>query len=155
MVTLSQLFARNPVRPGVAGDAPVAINAAPASQGSPMPVLLPRNGVGHHPHPHHLQLVTNPGIFDWESVGQGEQRGSLTPRSNSGAMRIAVTVGTETVGTLESLPAAILYDWVTKLNSHGYDIQVDIYAPGNDAPPQLLTKSASAAAHYLHTLLDH
>ena len=88
-------------------------------------------------------------------MAEGDVRASLIPRSHAGARQIAVTVGTDVVGALESLPAALLYDWVEKLNNRGYDIQVDIYHAGNNAPPQLLTKSASSVANYLHTLLEH
>ena len=155
MMTLSQLFARNPTSRRVVAKTPQKGNpVAMRRMGEALPetVLLPRKGHGHHPH---LHLVTHPDVFDWGSVSPGEMRASLIPRSHAGAKQIAVTVGGATVGTLESLPAALLYDWVQKHNSRGYDIQADIYNPGNKAQPQLLTKSASSIAHYLHTLPAH
>lgn len=155
MVTLTQLFAQTRTSSDPSVPALATSGGAALPQDLPMSVLLPRKGNGHHPHHHHLQLVTHPEQFDWKSVGQGELRASLTPRSHSGARQIALTIGTDTVGTLESLPAALLYEWVTNLNSRGYDVQVDIYTAGDNAPPQLLTKSASSVAYFLHTLLDH
>ena len=155
MVTLSQLFAhKSTSMPRVIINTPSAVNTPAVTDVLPKSILLPRRGHGHHPHPHDLQLVTHPDIFDWTSVGHGERRASLTPRTHAGAKRLAVTIGTDTVGTLESLPAALLYDWVEKLNTRGYDIQVDIYTPGNSTKPQLLTKSATSTAIYLHTILD-
>ena len=152
MVTLSQLFTHTSAPHQVITK---TVNNPALSHRLPGSVLLPRKGNGHHPHPHHLPLVTHPELFDWSPVAEGDVRASLVPRSHSGARQIAVTVGADVVGTLESLPAALLYDWVEKLNNRGYEIQLDTHHAGNDAQPQLLTKSASSVANYLHILLEH
>ena len=154
MITMSTLFGRSST--GRRGGNTIAPTIDVPSASDWTPVMLPRKEPEAHPHlHHHLRLLVDHDGFESGKVAEGETRGSLRRVSTAGHKLVTVSVGGEVVGKLPPSTSALLDQWVEQLNDRGYDVQVDIYNPGNGRPPQLLSATPTAVAQYLHTLLDH